>query len=362
MEKINSRLNYLDNIKWITVLIVIFYHVIYLFNNSGVVSNIGVKGIPILDTFLIFVNPWFMCLMFIVSGISSRYSLEKRTSKEFIKDRFKRILVPSLLGIFIYCWINGYITGQYADMFAGNGDKIPNFVKYIVYSLVGMGPLWYCHVLFVGSLLIVLIRKLDKKDKISNVCKKVNIPILFLLVILVWLSSKVLNVPVIEVYKFGIYLLMMLLGYYVFYNKDLIKKLEKICTPMLIISVIVGLVYTYFTYGEKYTSKEILTSLFTNVYLWLMIISLFGFSSKFLNFKNKFSTYMTKNNFNFYILHYTIEVALAYLITTYLNLPIIVVYLLVLFGTLISLPIIVEIIKRIPIVRYMILGISKRKN
>ena len=225
-----------------------------------------------------------------------------------------------------------------------------------------MGPLWYCHVLFVGSLLIVLIRKLDKKDKISNVCKKVNIPILFLLVILVWLSSKVLNVPVIEVYKFGIYLLMMLLGYYVFYNKDLIKKLEKICTPMLIISVIVGLVYTYFTYGEKYTSKEILTSLFTNVYLWLMIISLFGFSSKFLNFKNKFSTYMTKNNFNFYILHYTIEVALAYLITTYLNLPIIVVYLLVLFGTLISLPIIVEIIKRIPIVRYMILGISKRKN
>ena len=107
---------------------------------------------------------------------------------------------------------------------------------------------------------------------------------------------------------------------------------------------------------------QVIMSIFTNVYLWLMIISIFGFGSKYLEFKNKFSEYMTKNNFNFYILHYTIEVALAYLITTYLNLPIIVVYLLVLFGTLISLPIIVEIIKRIPIVRYMILGISKRKN
>lgn len=98
----SERKKYLDNIKWITVVLVVIYHIIYLFNNSGVISNINVKGIPIMDTFLIFVYPWFMCLMFVVSGISSRYSLEKRTNKQFIKDRTKRILVPSVLGIFIY--------------------------------------------------------------------------------------------------------------------------------------------------------------------------------------------------------------------------------------------------------------------
>ena len=63
----NKRLDYLDNIRWITVVLVIIYHIIYLFNNSGVISNIGVKGIQIMDTFLIFVYPWFMCLLFIVS-------------------------------------------------------------------------------------------------------------------------------------------------------------------------------------------------------------------------------------------------------------------------------------------------------
>ena len=182
----NKRLDYLDNIRWITVVLVIIYHIIYLFNNSGVISNIGVKGIPIMDTFLIFVYPWFMCLLFIVSGISCNYSLRKRSNKEFIKDRAKRILLPSVLGIFIYGWISGFITAQYTDMFAGNGNNIPGFIKYFIYSLMGIGPLWFCHVLFIGSLLIVLIRKIDKKEKINNLCKKINLPILFILVLLVW--------------------------------------------------------------------------------------------------------------------------------------------------------------------------------
>jgi glucan biosynthesis protein C len=51
---------------------------------------------------------------------------------------------------------------------------------------MGIGPLWFCHVLFIGSLLIVLIRKIDKKEKINNLCKKINLPILFILVLLVW--------------------------------------------------------------------------------------------------------------------------------------------------------------------------------
>lgn len=168
----SKRLNYLDNIKWITVVLVVIYHIIYLFNNSGVISNINVKGIPIMDSFLVFVYPWFMCLLFVVSGISAKYSLQKRTNKEFIKDRAKRILIPSILVIFIYGWISSLITSQYTDMFGGNGDMIPGFIKYFIYCLMGIGPLWFCHVLFIGSILIVLIRKIDKKDKIGDCVKE----------------------------------------------------------------------------------------------------------------------------------------------------------------------------------------------
>ena len=161
-----DRKNYLDNIRWITVVLVAIYHIIYIFNCSGVITNMNVKGIPLMDSFMIFVYPWFMCLLFIISGICSRYSLKKRTNKEFIKDRAKRILIPSIVGIFAYGWISGLITNQYVDMFGGNGDMIPGPIKYLIYCLTGIGPLWFAQTLFVAYLLLMLIRKIDKKDKI----------------------------------------------------------------------------------------------------------------------------------------------------------------------------------------------------
>ena len=90
--------------------VVILFHVFYIFNSSDVISNIGVKGIKELDAICVFTYPWIMCLMFVVSGVSTKYSLKNRSNKEFIKDRVKRILVPSIVGIFVYGWISGWTT------------------------------------------------------------------------------------------------------------------------------------------------------------------------------------------------------------------------------------------------------------
>lgn len=355
----NERKFYLDNLRWMTVVLVIIFHIIYIYNCSGVASSIGVHGIPILDSFLVFVYPWFMCLLFVVAGISSRYSLKKRTNKEFIKDRAKRILVPSIVGIFVYGWISGLILNQYTDIFAGNGDMIPGFIKYIIYSLISIGPLWFCHVLFIACVLLVLIRKIDKEDKLSKFFSKIHPLMLIPLTLLVWGSSFVLNTPIVTVYKFGIYLLMFFFGYYIFSNEDFLEKISKFSIPLLVVSFVVGIIYTIVFYGQNYSSDEVLQNIFTNTYLWLMVISLLAFSKKYLNFSNKFTKYMTKNNFNFYVLHYTIVVVLGYLVVTYLNLPFALNYILVLIGTIVILPLLVEIIKRIPIVRKLILGISK---
>jgi hypothetical protein len=352
----DERKHYLDNIRWITIVLVIIYHIIYIFNCSGVISNINVQGIPILDSYLIFVYPWFMCLLFVVAGISSRYSLQKRTNKEFLKDRRKRILIPSIIGIFLYGWISSFITSKYTDMFAGNGDMIPSAIKYFIYCLMGIGPLWFCHILFIACVLLVIIRKIDKKDKIWELGKKTNYLILFVLTLLVWLSSLILNTPLIMVYRFGIYLFMFFLGYFVFSHNEVLEKLKKISIPMGIISLIMGIMYVIYYYGTNYTDNSCLQSLFTNTYLWISILAILGLGQKFLNFNNKFSNYMTKNNFNFYVLHYTIIVVLGYLVVTYLKLPFILNYFIILLGTIIILPILVEIIKRIPIINKLVLG------
>ena len=356
-----TRKNYLDNIRWITLCVVILYHVFYIFNSSGVISNIGVTGIKELDTICVFTYPWIMCLLFVVSGVSAKYSLDKKTNKEFIKDRTKRILVPSIIGIFAYGWISGLMTNYYSDIFAGNGAMIPEFIKYIIWSLIGIGPLWYAHVLFIASLLIVLIRKIDKNKKLDKLFNKVNMPILFVLAFVVWGSSYILNTPVITVYRFGIYLLMFIFGYYIFSNDKIIEKLESISLLLGIITLIIGIVFTIINYGVNFGSNEFLTNIFTNIYLWLVILSVFGLSKKYMNFSNKFTNYMNKNNFSFYVLHYTIELIIAFVLVEYIKLNnFIFNYIILLLGTIIILPIVTELLKRIPVINKLLLGIRKK--
>ena len=358
MEK---RKHYLDNIRWITLCFVIIYHIFYIFNSSGVVSNIGVTGIKELDSICVFIYPWIMCLLFVVLGVSTNYSLKSNTNKEFIKDRAKRILVPSLIGIFVYGWISGWTTNYYGDIFAGNGSMIPAPIKYIIFSLIGIGPLWYAHVLFVASLLIVLIRKIDKKQKIDKLFNKINLPILFLLFLMVWGFSFILNTPVVTVYRWGIYLLMFILGYYIFSNDKIIENLEKISIPLGIISFIIGIIFTIMNYGANFGSNEFLTNIFTNIYIWLVILSAFGVGKKFLNFDNNFTKYMNKNNFCFYVLHYTIQIIIAFILVEYIKLPYFILnYIILLIGTIILLPIITEILKRIPIINKLLLGTKNK--
>ena len=107
--------------------------------------------------------------------------------------------------------------------------------------------------------------------------------------------------------------------------------------------------------------NEFLTNIFTNIYIWLVILSAFGVGKKFLNFDNNFTKYMNKNNFCFYVLHYTIQIIIAFILVEYIKLPYFILnYIILLIGTIILLPIITEILKRIPIINKLLLGTKNK--
>ena len=73
-------------VRWITVVLVVLYHVIYMFNGIETFGVIGpFSDVQYQDAFQYIVYPWFMLLLFAVSGMSARYELEHRSEKEFIK-------------------------------------------------------------------------------------------------------------------------------------------------------------------------------------------------------------------------------------------------------------------------------------
>ncbi len=356
------RKYYLDNIRIGIVLLVVLYHVIYIFNSVGVISNIAVKGIPQMDAFLYFVYPWFMACLFLVAGISARYSLQKRTDKQFAKERVTKLLIPSIAGTLILGWTSGYITSLYTDMFAGNADKIPGFIKYLIYSLCGSGPLWFAQELFFASMILLLIRKVDKKDKLWNVCGKINGIMILLLFFAVWGSSFLLNTPMITVYRNGIYIFMFLLGFYVFSHDNVQVALEKWKFPLLIVAVVCGVAYTIYYYGRNYTTDACLQSAFTNFYLWIMILAILGSAKAWFNKSNRFTKYLSSRCFGIYVLHYPVLILFAYLVVTYLRLPMILNYLLLLILEIIVVPCLYEMIRKIPVLRFLLLGISKDKE
>jgi hypothetical protein len=154
---------------------------------------------------------------------------------------------------------------------------------------------------------------------------------------------------------------MFIFGYYIFSNDKIIEKLESISLPLGMITLIIGIVFTVINYGVNFGSNEFLTNIFTNIYLWLVILSAFGLSKKYMNFSNKFTNYMNKNNFSFYVLHYTIELIIAFVLVEYIKLNnFIFNYIILLLGTIIILPIVTEILKRIPIINKLLLGIRKK--
>ena len=100
------RKYYLDNIKWITVVIVVLYHVIYMYNAEGiqgVCGKITDLEVQYFDVFQYIVYPWFMMLLFMVSGVTSRLYLDNHTHREFISSRTTKLLVPSTESTDLYC-------------------------------------------------------------------------------------------------------------------------------------------------------------------------------------------------------------------------------------------------------------------
>lgn len=366
-----ERKNYLDNIRWITVVLVMLYHVIYTYNSQGVIKNTAACGYPVLDRGMYFVYPWFMVLLFIVAGISAKYSLQKRSAKEFIKDRAVRLLVPSLVIPVVIGWSVGYITNLENDMFMGAGDKIPGVIKFIIYVISGQGPLWFAQELFIACLVLVLIRKIDKNKKLEALCDRFKWWGFLILYVSFLLFANILNTPLIEVYRNGFYINGFLLGYYVFSNDRVIEMLRKAKFYLVPAAIVTGIGYVlYIVFAIEphatdntlttvcYSSLRVLRNPLTNFYAYIAVLAIFSVAKDLLNFKNKFSEFMTKANFGYYALHYFVLVAIVFALEKIPALPIWSCYLISTFGMIGITTVLYLVISRIPFIRKILLGMK----
>ncbi len=358
------RKHWIDNLRWVTVLLVLFYHVIYFYNNKGVFGGIGGfgDGPQYQDVVMYILYPWFMPMLFILAGISARYALEKRSGKEWFKARTRKLLVPGTIGLFVFHWMVGYFNSAAANADIPAGLPLP--VMWIIWSISGTGPLWFVQVLWLLCLVLLAVRALDRKDQFWTWCGKAGIVWTILLGVLFWAGEQTLvRNPRPEsadglwnLYKPLFYLIPFLLGYFVFSHEEVQEKVEKAWNPLMACAVIAGGILIGTTFGQDNTSPQYLGSPLNCLYGWLMCLAMMGWFKAKFDRTSPFAGYMTRSSYGIYIVHYLVIASLGYMMKTYTQLPPWSMYVILTVAVFSLSPLIYEVIRRIPVVKWCVLG------
>ena len=362
------RKHWIDNLRWVTVLLVLLYHVIYFFNNKGVFGGIGGFGeFPEVqqyqDVVMYILYPFFMPLLFLLAGISARYALEKTPAKEWFKARTRKLLVPGTIGLFVLQWMVGYFNTVVAQR-QGVFDGVPGLVKYGIMAVSGIGPLWFIQLLWLLCIVLLLVRALDKKDKFWNWCGKASLVVILLLGVLFWAGEQTLITNprpqsadgLLNLYKPLFYLIPFLLGYFVFSHDEVQEKVKKAWIPLLACAVASGVALIVTTWGQDNTSPQYLGNWLTCLYGWLMCLGLMGWFQAKFDCTGKFAGYMTRSSFGFYIIHYLVIASLGYLMKNHTQLPPWAIYVILTVAVFTITPLLYEILRRIPFIRWCVLG------
>lgn len=369
-----ERKHWIDNLRMVTVLLVLFYHVIYFYNNKGVFGGIGGFGEypdcpQYQDIVMYILYPWFMPLLFLLAGVSARYALQKQSDKEWFKARTRKLLVPSTVGLFLFHWMVGYFNTLVASR-QGLFEDLSAATKYFMMAVSGTGPLWFIQVLWLLCLVLLLVRMLDKKDRLWNWCGKANLVVIILLGTLFWAGEQTLIKDprptsldgLYNLYKPLFYMVPFLMGYFVFSHDAVQEKLGKAWIPLLACAVVSGTVLVITTFGQDNTTPQYLGSWLNCLYGWLMCLAMMAWFKARFNHTGAVAGYLTQNSYGVYILHYLVIAALGSMMKLHTNLAPWMMYV-ILFVAVMTIPFALnEIIKRIPFIRWGVLGIKKTEE
>lgn len=324
-----------DDNDWLTVLAmlcVFSFHCARFFNDE----DWHVKNNQLSDGMTLFVSivvQWIMPLFFVLSGISSYYSLNSRNTGRYLANRWRRLAVPFLFGTFILLvpvqvWIERSSHGQFSGTFL---EFYPRYFEGF-YAFGGnfawMGlHLWYLQILFIFTFLTLPLFLFLKRARIQELVSGaagffakpgalflLGIP-LFLMELLVNLQPKVAGFRAFGGWSLLTYLVVYVTGFLIASDSRFREALER----LRFTSLALGLVTTSLMFvfpidlaplGDF--GKYVVTFLFRSFNSWFWLMAILGFGSRYLNFNNELLKYAREAVLPFYILHQTVIVTFGF--------------------------------------------------
>lgn len=368
MEK--KRYYFLDNIRWCAVLLVLLYHVFYNYNSLGVFGGIGgFNENQWQDTVCMLLNPWFMALLFIVAGASSRYALQNHSAKEFRRERSRKLLIPSTLGLLVFGWVLGAMNSSIAG--ATIPDTIPWVIRWMIFAISGTAHLWFIQDLFIFSLLLLLMRKFVDFERIDKWLSGLKIwgyaLIMVIFFAILCISSQTqIDSPtaaqgLINLYRPVYYFVCFVAGYYIFSSEAIHNYLAERAKGLIIITLGAAIYYVIRYYGTDYTLPAVLQSVWCNLFCWAMVLAMIGGFKRWADRSTPTTQYLSRSSYGVYIVHMTVCTAIC-LALKQTTLPIWSIYLIAIATTYIGSFLLWEVMRRIPFIRWCVFGITGKQK
>lgn len=325
MEK--ERLYYIDWLRVLVVLSLIPFHSALTYTGFGdTYINAPVSGISVIPLRL-FVNvlgSFFMSLLFFVSGIASYHSMQHRGEKGFVGERFRKLLIPLILGTLFLCPAQAYFKGLY-EGFTGNLIQfLPEFFSEKIVYYMGYAHLWFLLYLFIFSLVCRRLFSgwLRNNTKLSRITdfllkgKNIYLPIFFII------AAETLLGPffpgpqtfVTDIANDVVSLSLFICGFVFASDNRIQERIGRLGNISALFCAIITVLYIAVHFIDFSWVNVFVWYLVQGIYKCAAIIFVIYLGKKYLNRKSAALSYLSRASFTYYVFHFLPISVLTYLI------------------------------------------------
>jgi hypothetical protein len=285
--------------------------------------------------FVLLLAPWGMPFFFLLAGAGTWYGLQRRSAREFSGERFRRLLVPYLVGCALFTPLQAYFEWQFetrTDGFTGSYTEFlifdrwrgwnPTFFDWLGYHL------WFLGFLFAFSLIALPVLQWLKAgrgrslvSRLAALCERRGGILVFMLpLVLIQLGLRPLS-PMDHSWSDFLYDLGFFLAGYVFFSDERFGQAirrDRWLILALGTAALLGLPAT-FALGEAETLFSTPGSVAYYVFWALAVIDAWCWSltilyvgMRFMDSSNRWTRYGQRAVVPFYLLHQPVIVAIAF--------------------------------------------------
>jgi glucan biosynthesis protein C len=167
MESRKPRLDWIDNLRWLVIVLVVLVHVCVTYSGLGswyYHEEIRLDAVSqiVFYAFEIFSQSFFMGFLFLLAGRFVPAAYDRKGVGRFVLDRLVRLGVPTLVFMFLLHPLTTLIKGLFLEPPVRAADILTFYKGYVsrLEFFRETGPLWFALALLVFSLVYAALRRL----------------------------------------------------------------------------------------------------------------------------------------------------------------------------------------------------------